>query len=229
MKAEFPTNDVLATAVAVDRIQCFIRSGQGYTKEDGTVIDDNKTTIMKHLIGDNPVDVTDVDIAKANEIKESFSSSLTFKKLGASLSEFDNAVLGLVPGDTCDTYKVAVAASLPNSLRHTLKREGVKDTLDSLIGQSEVVGTLNKRSQFTLKVLDVTFIKKMDVHMITCLESDKNVVKFWFSKDPDVTGILEGNTITVTGFVKTQSKSKYSNCMETMINRVKIEKIAKNV
>ena len=80
MKAEFPTNDVLATAVAVDRIQGFIRSGQGYTKEDGTVIDDNKTTIMKHLIGDNPVDVTDVDIAKANEIKESFSSSLTFKK-----------------------------------------------------------------------------------------------------------------------------------------------------
>ena len=118
---------------------------------------------------------------------------------------------------------------MPNSLRHTLKREGVKDTLDSLIGQSEVVGTLNKRSQFTLKVLDVTFIKKMDVHMITCLESDKNGVKFWFSKDPDVTGILEGNTITVTGFVKTQSKSKYSNCMETMINRVKIEKIAKNV
>ena len=46
MKAEFPTNDVLATAVAVDRIQGFIRSGQGYTKEDGTIVSDNKTTII---------------------------------------------------------------------------------------------------------------------------------------------------------------------------------------
>jgi len=43
---EFPTLDVIATAIAVDNMQGFVRSGQGYTKvnDDGSeeVIKDNK-------------------------------------------------------------------------------------------------------------------------------------------------------------------------------------------
>jgi len=219
------TNEVIATAIAVDRKQGFIRSGYGYTDQNGVEIKDNKTAIMHHLLTRDTIEITDQDRADAEELKEHFAGSMTFKKLGGTLNDFETAILALVNKDEIDTYGVAVAASLPNSMRHSAKRDAVKERLDSLIAVSEAVGVQNKRGHFTLDVVDVTFIKKMGIHMVTCIEGGKNVVKFWFSKDPDVTGILEGNSITVTAFVKSQGKSKYSNCMETMINRVKVEKI----
>ena len=51
---EFPTLDVIATAIAVDNMQGFVRSGQGYTKvnDDGSeeVIKDNKTIVLHSLL-----------------------------------------------------------------------------------------------------------------------------------------------------------------------------------
>ena len=51
---EFPTLDVIATAIAVDNKQGFVRSGQGYTKinDDGSeeVIKDNKTILLHSLL-----------------------------------------------------------------------------------------------------------------------------------------------------------------------------------
>lgn len=224
---KFNTDEVLALAVAVDREQGFIRSGYGFTDENGKTVKDNKTAIMMNLLDrvEEKIVITDEDRKTAESMKEHFSGSLTFKKLGATLNDFEQAVLNLVNTDEVGVYEVSVAASLPNSMRHSVKRDAVKERLDALIARSLPVGSLNQRGRFVLDVVDVTFIKKMGVHMVTCIESDNNVVKFWFSKDPDVTGVLQGNTITVTGFVKTQGKSKYSNCMETMINRVKVEKI----
>lgn len=219
------TDEVIAVAIAVDRTQGFIRSGYGYTDQSGKEILDNKTAIMHHLMDRNTVEITEQDRADAQALKDHFAGSMTFKKLGGVLNDFETAILGLVNKQEVGTYEVAVAASLPNSLRHSLKRDAVKERLDSLIAVSEPIGTQGKRGQFTLDVVDVTFIKKMGIHMVTCIEGDKNVVKFWFSKDPDMTGIIQGKKITVTGFVKSQGKSKYSNCQETMINRVKVEKI----
>ena len=47
---KFPTIEVIATAIAVDKIQGFVRSGQGYTKvnDDGSeeVIKDNKSVVL---------------------------------------------------------------------------------------------------------------------------------------------------------------------------------------
>lgn len=218
-------DEVLACACAVDRQQGFIRSGYGYTDQSGVEIKDNKTAIMLHLTEQSPVNIQDSDRETAIELKNHFAGSMTFKKLGGVLNDFETAILGLVNKQEVGTYEVAVAASLPNSLRHSQKRDAVKEKLDSLIALSEPIGSQGKRGQFTLEVIDVTFIKKMGIHMVTCIESDKNVVKFWFSKDPDMTGIIQGKKVTVTGFVKSQGKSKYSNCQETMINRVKVEKI----
>ena len=51
---EFPTLDVIATAIAVDNKQGFVRSGQGYTKinDDGSeeVIKDNKSVLLHSLL-----------------------------------------------------------------------------------------------------------------------------------------------------------------------------------
>jgi hypothetical protein len=61
--------------------------------------------------------------------------------------------------------------------------------------------------------------------LVTAVEGQSNLIKFFWSKDPDVSDLLVGREFNVTGLVKEQSVSKFSNCKETVINRVRLEKI----
>ncbi len=229
---EFPTLDVIATAIAVDNKQGFIRSGQGYTKvnDDGSeeVIKDNKTILLHSLLNKEGEGIkpTTSDREAAVHLVDDVTGRLTMKKLGGNLNEFETALMENVTAEKVGVYGVALIASIPNTQKHQVKRDTVKDKLDNLISSSEVVGTMSTRSMFTLDIIDITFVKKMSIFMVTGLENKKNVVKFWFSKDPDITGILEGKTVTLAGFVKSQGKSKYSNCQETIINRVKVVEVS---
>ena len=229
---EFLTLDVIATAIAVDNKQGFVRSGQGYTKihDNGSeeIIKDNKTVVLHSLLNKEGEGIkpTTSDKEAAVHLVDDVTGRLTMKKLGGNLNEFETALMENVTAEKVGVYGVALIASIPNTQKHQVKRDTVKDKLDNLISSSEVVGTMSTRSMFTLDIIDITFVKKMSIFMVTGLENKKNVVKFWFSKDPDITGILEGKTVTLTGFVKSQGKSKYSNCQETIINRVKVVEVS---
>jgi hypothetical protein len=229
---KFPTIEVIATAIAVDNIQGFVRSGQGYTKvnDDGSeeVIKDNKTIILHSLLNKEGEGIkpTTSDREAAVHLVDDVTGRLTMKKLGGNLNEFETALMENVTAETVGVYGVALIASIPNTQKHQAKRDTVKDKLDNLISSSEVVGKMGTRCMFTLDIIDITYVKKMGIFMVTGLENNKNVVKFWFSSDPDISGILEGKTITLAGFVKSQGKSKYSNCQETIINRVKVSDVS---
>ena len=58
--------------------------------------------------------------------------------------------------------------------------------------------------------------------MITTVQNSKNIIKFWWRDQPDISDIIDGKVIHVRGTVNKHEKSKYSNAHETMINRVKI-------
>ena len=230
---KFPTIEVIATAIAVDKIQGFVRSGQGYTKvnDDGSeeVIKDNKSVLLRSLLNKEEEDVikpTTEDREAAVHLVDDVTGRLTLKKLGSNLNEFETALMENITAETVGVYGVALIASIPNTQKHQAKRDTVKDQLDNLISSSEVVGKMSTRSMFILDIIDITFVKKMGIFMVTGLENKKNVVKFWFSKDPDISGILEGKTVTLAGFVKSQGKSRYSNCQETIINRVKVVEVS---
>ena len=229
---EFLTLDVIATAIAVDNKQGFVRSGQGYTKihDNGSeeIIKDNKTVVLHSLLNKEGEGIkpTTSDKEAAVHLVDDVTGRLTMKKLGSNLNEFENALMENITAESVGVYGVALIASIPNTQKHQTKRDTVKDKLDNLISSSEVVGKMSTRSMFTLDIIDITFVKKMGIFMVTGLENKKNVVKFWFSKDPDITGILEGKTVNLTGFVKSQGKSKYSNCQETIINRVKVVEVS---
>ena len=72
-------------------------------------------------------------------------------------------------------------------------------------------------------IKDVKFIAKYNIHLVTCLTKEKNIVKFFFNREPDIQGIIEGKDVTLTGKVKTHDISKFSNCKETVFNYIKIE------
>ena len=51
--------------------------------------------------------------------------------------------------------------------------------------------------------------------IVTTVYDDKHIVKFFWNKDPDLTGVLEGKTLKLIGRVKSHELSKYTNCNET--------------
>jgi len=222
--------EVLTLAIAVDEAQGFIKSGYGYyDHENEKEILDNKTTISRVLNNypDAPqIKITDEHRQRAQELKDYFDGVIVMKKLTGDVNGFEDSVGKIINGNEVDNYGVSVLASLPNSLRIQKQRDDMDEFYDNLRNVSEYVGSTGKRSRFKLFIKDVKYIAKYNIHLVTCVEGEQNLVKFFWNKDPDVSDLIVGKTMTVTGFVKEQSISKFSKCKETVINRVKITESA---
>jgi hypothetical protein len=55
--------------------------------------------------------------------------------------------------------------------------------------------------------------------LVCCSENGKNIVKFFV--DINEKKLVEGETIKLQGFVKSQQVSNFHNGKETMVNRIK--------
>lgn len=218
---------VLELAVLVDEQQGFIKSGYGYyDRESETHVYDNKTTIYSFMTGAEGYtmpEITDSVRERAEEIRDYFRNSLVTKKLMGTLSQFEESVMRLVSTETTDNFGLSVAASLPNSFRVAQKREDLDNWFNDMRTQSEFIGKIGERLRFSAVVKDVKFIAKFGIHLVTCVDTDNNIVKFFFSKEPDIAGLLEGRSVKLTGKVKQHDVSKFSDCKETVINYVKVE------
>jgi hypothetical protein len=230
MKKRFEIMEVLTLAIAVDEAQGFIKSGYGYyDHENEKEVFDNKTTISRVLNNypDAPqIKITDEHRQRAQELKDYFDGVIVMKKLTGDVNGFEDSVGKIINGNEVDNYGVSVLASLPNSLRIQKQRDDMDEFYDNLRNVSEYVGSTGKRSRFKLFIKDVKYISKYNIQLVTCVEGEQNLVKFFWNKDPDVSDLIVGKTMTVTGFVKEQSISKFSKCKETVINRVKITESA---
>lgn len=224
-KTTYNTDSVLALAIAIDREQGFIKSGFGYYDYGrGVQVHDNKTAIAMALVAtEQTIDVTDEDRALAQVIKTSFKEELIAKKLMNKLNQFEESVLNSIAVDAVDNFGVSILASLPNSYRVQKKRQTLDNWFDAHRATSEFVGKIGDRVKFEVEVKDVKFIAKFGIHLVTCINDDGNIVKFFFNREPDIAGLLEGKRIVLTGKVKTHDVSKFSDCKETVLNYVKIE------
>jgi hypothetical protein len=224
---EYNVEQVLELAVFVDNAQGFVKSGYGYyDHENEKMIYDNKTTIFNYMSGAEGFDmpeITDSVRERAQEIREHFRTNLVAKKLMGTLNNFEDSVMKAVGNETTDNFGISVIASLPNSYRVAAKRQGLEDWFDAMRDKSEFVGKIGERMRFAALVKDVKFIAKYGIHLVTCVDTDENIVKFFFSKEPDIAGLLEGKDVILTGKVKTHDVSKFSQCKETVINYVRIE------
>ena len=224
-KAQFNTRQVLELAIEVDKAQGFIKSGYGYyDRESETQVCDNKTTILNMLEGiSDMMTISEDSVTKADKIVDEFKQELIAKKLSSSINDFETNVLKNISGETVEKFGVAVLASLPNSFRVLEKRQGLDNFFDKYRKTSEFVGKIGERLRFPCFIKDVKFIAKYNIHLVTCLTKENNIVKFFFNREPDIQGIIEGKDVILTGIVKTHDISKFSNCKETVFNYVKIE------
>lgn len=226
-RPEYNVEQALELSVYVDDMQGFIKSGYGYyDHESATHVYDNKTTIYSYMTGHEGYDFPDVSDSqkeRAAAIREHFKESLVTKKLMGTLNSFEDGVMKSISTETTDSFGLSVIASLPNSFRVAQKRESLDDWFDDMRNKSEFIGKIGERVRFNALVKDVKFIAKFGIHLVTCVNEDENIVKFFFNKEPDIAGLLEGKTVKLTGKIKTHDVSKFSNCKETVINYVKIE------
>ena len=224
-KAQYNTRQVLELAIEVDKAQGFIKSGYGYfdQKADKQVYD-NKTAILNMLEGATELmSISKSSVEQADKIVDEFKQELIAKKLSGNINDFESNVLQSIGNETVEKFGVAVLASLPNSFRVLEKRQGLDNFFDEHRKTSEFVGKIGERLRFPAHIKDVKFIAKYNIHLVTCLTNENNIVKFFFNREPDIQTLIEGKDVTLTGKVKTHDVSKFSNCKETVFNYVKIE------
>ena len=183
-KVTYDTNNVLQLAILVDRNQGFIKSGFGfYDHNSKTTTHDNKTAIMRILEGiDLLPDISDDVVAESVAIKTSFKEELVGKKLMNKINSFEESVMSTLGGGMTEAFGVSILASLPNSFRVQAKRQELDNWFDARRATSEFVGKVGDRLRFDVEVKDVKFIAKFGIHLVTCVNSDGNIVKFFFNR-----------------------------------------------
>ena len=227
-EAVYNVHQALELSVYIDDEQGFIKSGYGFYDSDlGQETKDNKTMIFQYMTGvlDMPY-ISYSQKERAVEIREYFKQSLVGKKLMGTLNSFEDGVIKSIGVEETSGFGISVIASLPNSLRVAKKRDNLDDWFDDHRNKSEFVGRRGERLRFKALVRDVKFIAKYGIHLVTCVDENENIVKFFYSKEPDISGLLEGKSIVLTGKVKQHDISKFSQCKETVINYVKVEESA---
>ena len=226
-KPQYNTRQVLELAIAVDKAQGFIKSGYGYFDHEADKrVNDNKTCILNFMQGVEDAEnftITEECVEQADKIIHEFQHELIAKKMMGTINDFEKSVLNSIGGETTDGFGVAVIASLPNSFRVLQKRQSLDSWFDEHRKTSEFIGKIGERLKFPVHIRDVKFIAKFGIHLVTCVDKQGNLCKFFFNREPDIAGILEGTDVMLTGKVKTHDVSKFSNCKETVFNYVKIE------
>lgn len=217
----------LAFAIQVYREQGFIRSGEGYYKAvsdeedaDRVYVSDNKSQVIDLITQGNTPSQELLDTAQ--EIMDKFSGKFMLKKLTDGLTSFEKSVSEAFANEQVSSFSVAVLASIPHMDVIDIKRQEVNDRIEALRFDSDYFGESKKRYDISVDVIDVKYIQSSAVYMITTVYNKKDIVKFWWRDQPDLTDIIDGRTIKIRGTVNRHEVGKYSQAKETMLNRVKI-------
>jgi hypothetical protein len=225
-----PVLDVMAASVEVYNRQGFIRSGMGYVQpstdenQEDVIFNDNKTSIIELLENDHQFTLE--NYARAQKIIDDLNGKMMLKKMTGNLSNFDNNIIKIF-SDMEDTnnFGVSIIASLPHSIDIDRKRERVNDRMAQLKHSSQYMGEIKARYDIDIEILDCKFIQTSAVYMITGVYAGKDIIKFWWRDQPDLSDMIEGRKVKIRGTISKHENSKYSNAKETMMNRVKIVEV----
>lgn len=238
-KEKYPLISALAMAVAVDRQNGFVKSGQGYfDPEKGYRVEDNRTVCVNNLRRLSPtyaldyddkmqlVDASQADIGDAAEIFSHFDQSLLMQKLGDKFdNDFNRELVQLFGKDDVDVNKeLAMLASMPNSRRISRKREEMQEFYKANKTVGSYIGDIKQRLKISAYVQDVKFIPRNRIYLVIGITAQQQIVKFFLDNDlSDVADALRDKDIEFVGTVKKQEVNTYSDCLETVFNRVKIQ------
>jgi hypothetical protein len=165
-------------------------------------------------------------VEEANNLINSINGKLMLKKMTNTLNNFESNVVKALSEADVNKFSISIIASLPHSVSIDKKREVIADRMSGLKHSSQYFGEKGKRFDIDVEVLDVKFIQTSNVYMISTCYAEKDIVKFWWRDQPDISDIIANKTIKIRATVNKHELSKYTGAKETMVNRVKILSIA---
>ena len=161
--------------------------------------------------------------AKDKELAEDITSyfqGLLFKQLSGKISQFNEKILKIINEERISISEFGLIASLPKAFYNAKKWDKAAEVERDLADVSDYTGTEGKRCNFDLEVVSTRYIPTHSCTIVTCVDEDKNVVKF-FTHD-FASNSEPGEKFEIAGFVKSHEVSKYNGGRETIINRVKL-------
>lgn len=211
---KFNIKDVVAVACAVDRTNGFVKKSDVYSRSDKKP---NVGFLYEHFCNNEKTECLPSDFELAEEIID-YLKGLSFKALERKLTDFETNVLNFVSSEEVGKEQLGIAASLPNVYRNKLEADIWTSREAELSRTSDYIGQVGKRGEFTAKIENLRYIAKTATYLVSCSVDNKHILKFFSGA---ASGKI-GDTVNITGFVKSQGVSSYSNAKETMINRIKI-------
>ena len=163
-------------------------------------------------------------IAQASAYIDEITGKMMFKKMTGNMTSFDNSLVKATSEDLTN-FNVAVIASMPHGAKVSEKRERFEEKMSFLRHQSQFFGNKGTRYDIEAVVLDAKYIQSREVYMVTLLHENRDILKFWWSQQPDLCDLIENKTIKFRGTVNRHETNKYTQCKETIINRVKLQSI----
>lgn len=229
----YPLIDALAAAAAVYRVYGFIKRNQGYwDTEHKCLISDSRSIVLNTLRLDDQkaddivsVEVIDTDRDAAQELFNFFDQKVLLAKMSDSLNDYDQRLVSILGKLFINCNQdLAIISSLPNSRVIQGRRDFMQEFYDTNRHTGSFVGQQKERLCITATVLDVKWIPKSGIYLVTMVTKENQIVKFFLKdEDTDVSENIRDKTIKFVGTVRNQEVNDWTGCHETMFNRVKIE------
>jgi|TARA_R110002153_G_scaffold114570_1_gene257368 hypothetical protein len=176
----------------------------------------NSDLLYSHFYSEDKLTIEDKDTDLAVEIID-YLKGLSFKAIERELTDFERNVLKLVTSETIKKEQIGIAASLPKVYLNKLEQDRWTDRENTLSKTSTKLGKLHERQTFEAYIEFIRYIPRTMSYIVTCSIDDKHILKFFYDKN-----LTTNTTINIQGFIKSQSKGRFHNGYETIVNRVKI-------
>ena len=212
---EFPVRSILAASSAAHRIN------NGFVKKyDDTDKKSNSSLLYSHFFQGQDLQIAETDYALADEIID-YLKGLGIKAMERDLTDFEKNVLRFITSKAAGKEQIGIAASLPKVYFNKVESDTWEDRERILGRTSDYVGELNTRHTFDNVVIEYRrFIPRTGSYLITASVDDQHILKFFADGGPAVK-LPENSKVKITGYIKAQQISKWTNFKETMINRIK--------
>lgn len=179
---------------------------------------DHMVLAYDDMLAGREIKITTEDKELAENIVTYFKG-LLFKQLTGRISDFNEKVLKTINEPMISMQDFGFVAAFPKTYFNAIRWDKDADRERDLADGSDYVGTLHKRCEIDIEIVNTRVLQKHGCSIITCIDAESNVVKF-FSTDFAIDS-KSGDKFKITAYVKSHEVSKYNGGKETVINRVK--------
>ena len=219
MLKTFPVSEVVSVACSIFRTNGYIKKSDIPFMETDEKVKSNSQLIYSHFFTPDvwKADVQKVDIDSAEEIVD-YLKGLSFKTMERNLTDFESNVLKFVTAEEVNKSSLGIAASLPKVYKNKLDQDTWEVRENELAQTSEFLAQVKNRADFEAVIENRRFISRTNSNLYCASVDGKHILKFF--SDQDLGNV--GETVCMSGYVKSHEVSKYHGGKETMINRLKI-------